>query len=982
MGVKQEFVPMLFTALYILLGVQVVFSYAGALYDEVFHTETGLIASCFWWVRNWCKRRQLRREIDEEDAVDVAFEAGKSAKQVSAWAFFKQHLLPGMLAGALVNIVVGAAVFKAIDRWVPDDVTDELSYSSYLWHCFITSTTVGFGDVLQGRLISHEMLVWAIVHILVSVSWLSSTAAQVADALEKRRHEEAKVNALNNELNESQIEDLGHFIVNGKLDRWGYILGKLIGQGAQLWGEDLTIGDQIEKLARHFDAFDEYGSGFLTENDLAHMMLQRKQEEKLNQVLEHAKKAEWDELVKKMFPQDETGKQASECVLPNDLINSLPMGRGRKPRQYGLLHQLIAAARMDTDADASFFSLTPLASKDRHSKKGLLVHHQLVKLGVDFDYSLKTSNGDTCMDVTQGNRHSTDKDGHPEPQVWHNDHFARFLLSEDCKSDEFRRHNEVYKHANEGNWEAVKAAIFDGGKQLLSDTLVNSLPVAESDDGRLFRRWGGLLHQLAESTTHGVRIHDHLVEAGVSFDLNLKTFDYNNPENIGKSCDQVAVESGNADFLLMVQRKRLEEACRVASKMQHGQELIDLIFDRHTDERLLPDEMIELKLVQVGSHKTPAPVLPSTRAQQEDECWGLIHYLANWSMESREKFAKPYEKHKCTGTAVHNILCKKGVKFDYGLKTDLPLPPPQTRVASRYCAPLPKTRTCVEVAQAAKNTEFTNMLLNLICDNARQRKLAELDDMLFDNDKISTIPTYLLNSLPVTRGGKSAPGLLHYLAAWADPVHWNGREWTGTTWHDDMVSKHVKFNYSLKTPPDVVTDEVPPVLRGGPKTVGEVAQEAKNHSFLAMLLNRACDCAKRMQADKLEELIFDSSYNLLIPEDLINSLPEGRGGRKRWALLHHLAAWSTTDPNNPDEPRMVNGMTVHNLVAKHVNFNYNLKNPKGQTAAEIAQADGNTEFVKMLEERSVGEAPTPTEPQASTSAGDTVEHKVGTKLNP
>ena len=106
---------MLFTALYILLGVQVVFSYAGALYDEVFHTETGLIASCFWWVRNWCKRRQLRREIDEEDAADVAFEAGKSAKQVSAWAFFKQHLLPGMLAGDLVNIVVGAAVFKAID---------------------------------------------------------------------------------------------------------------------------------------------------------------------------------------------------------------------------------------------------------------------------------------------------------------------------------------------------------------------------------------------------------------------------------------------------------------------------------------------------------------------------------------------------------------------------------------------------------------------------------------------------------------------------------------------------------------------------------------------------------------------------------------------------------------------------------------------------------------------------------------------------
>lgn len=917
-----------------------------------------------WWEDRFADATQSL----ERDPVDVALEAGKSPQKPSTWAFFKQHLLGSILVGIVLNIFVGAAVFKAIDKYVPDE-TDELSYSSYLWHCFITSTTVGFGDVLDGRSVSNWMLVWAIVHILVSVSWLSSTASQVTDALAKRRHKEAKVDAVNNELSEAQIGDLRHFLVDGKLNRWGFVLGKLIGQGAQLWGEDLTVENQIEHLAKQFDAFDEYGSGFLTQHDLGHMLLQKQQEQKLNQALEYAKNARWDDLVNLLFPPDANG-QRGKCELPNDIINSLPMGRSRKPRQYGLIHQLIASARKDINAKAS--CLNPLNTGDRFAKQGLLTHHRLVKHGIKFDYSLKTSKGDTCMDVTQGNRHTK--------ETWHNEHFAKFLLLEDitgasCPSDEFRRHDELYKLANAQDWTAVMKTIFEeygsDYEQKLSDTLINSLPMAAGDDG-LFRRWGGLLHQLAESTTDGPQIHNELVKRGVSFNYNLKTFDYKHPGEMGKTCDKIAAEKGNKEFLQIVQGRRLEESCKLASKMQNGQDLIDLIFDRDTHDQLVKNERIKSTLVQISS-----------RQQQPGERWGLLHFLANWTDESRDTFDAPYNKRKCTGTAVHDILCDKGCQFDYGIKSGIntELLPQHIRSPHTDAAPL-KTRTCVEVALAAKNNDFTNMLLNLICNSAKNRKSEQLDDILFDNEGHRAIPDYLLNSLPVTGTGKHVPGLLHYLAAWVEPKQWKDpdsdsdelQEWTGVMWHDRLLNKGVKLDYSLKSPRGN-HDDVLPVLSSGPKTVSEIAQAAGNTEFLKRLINLACDYARSMKADELEELMFDSSGNLLIPVELVNSLPEGRHGKQRWGLLHQLAAWSTTDPETKED-RAVNGLTVHDhFKARGVRFDYSLQTADGKTAVQIARKEANDTFVKMLEQAKLEPELEPeAEPELQSDPEPELEH--------
>ena len=185
---------------------------------------------------------------------------------------------------------------------------------------------------------------------------------------------------------------------------------------------------------------------------------------------------------------------------------------------------------------------------------------------------------------------------------------------------------------------------------------------------------------------------------------------------------------------------------------------------------------------------------------------------------------------------------------------------------------------------------------------------------------------------------------------WKDPESSSDelQEGTGVMWHDRLLSKEVKLDYSLKTPRGG-HDDVLPVLRSGPKTVSEIAQAAGNTEFLKRLINLACDYARGMKADELEELMFDSSGNLLMPVELINSLPEGRHGKKRWGLLHQLAAWSTTDPETKED-RAVNGLTVHDhFKARGVQFDYSLRTPEGKTAVQIATEQANYNSVEMLE---------------------------------
>ena len=69
------------------------------------------------------------------------------------------HLL--VIARRLVQLA-SAAIYAAL---IPD-----LSFGTALYHCFVTASTVGYGDV---AITTPEARLFACLHIVVSVSWLS-----------------------------------------------------------------------------------------------------------------------------------------------------------------------------------------------------------------------------------------------------------------------------------------------------------------------------------------------------------------------------------------------------------------------------------------------------------------------------------------------------------------------------------------------------------------------------------------------------------------------------------------------------------------------------------------------------------------------------------------------------------------------------------------------------------------------------------------
>jgi hypothetical protein len=76
------------------------------------------------------------------------------------------------LAAAFLLVVVTQVMFAQIFVWVQP----ELDYGTALYHCLITATTVGYGDV---SLSTQSARIVAIVHIAMSTSWLAAIISHV-----------------------------------------------------------------------------------------------------------------------------------------------------------------------------------------------------------------------------------------------------------------------------------------------------------------------------------------------------------------------------------------------------------------------------------------------------------------------------------------------------------------------------------------------------------------------------------------------------------------------------------------------------------------------------------------------------------------------------------------------------------------------------------------------------------------------------------
>jgi len=170
-----------------------------------------------------------------------------------AFVFWAQELLPALLLLTLVQ-TVSANVFAAL---IPD-----LGFSTALYHCFITATTVGYGDV---PLTTPEVRLFACFHILVSVSWLAALISSVLDLWEKRSLQLQRAMLITHPPDRKEIMSLD---INGDgVDEIEFIMGMLNLLGATLCGEPLGYKD-IRPFQILFKRLDVSNSGKLSNQDL------------------------------------------------------------------------------------------------------------------------------------------------------------------------------------------------------------------------------------------------------------------------------------------------------------------------------------------------------------------------------------------------------------------------------------------------------------------------------------------------------------------------------------------------------------------------------------------------------------------------------------------------------------------------------------------------------------------------------------------
>ena len=142
----------------------------------------------------------------------------------------------------------GAAIFYAVE--------EDWNFVDGLYHCFMTATTIGLGDIAPttqaGRLI-------AVFHMVSSVLVLGGIIGAIVGSLDRRAHDEKLKKMLEKQLDEELILSLDKD-GNG-VDRAEFVLGMLVALGT------LTEDDYLPFM-KQYDTLDVNGDGNLNKEDL------------------------------------------------------------------------------------------------------------------------------------------------------------------------------------------------------------------------------------------------------------------------------------------------------------------------------------------------------------------------------------------------------------------------------------------------------------------------------------------------------------------------------------------------------------------------------------------------------------------------------------------------------------------------------------------------------------------------------------------
>jgi hypothetical protein len=223
-----------FTVAYIIFGVGVVFAQLSALIARC-------IQPLYSWSRNAMERCFPQKGID----IDGDGIADFKVPRKPLFYYSKNLAAPFVMIMSIQGAF--AAVFCEIEGW---------DFGSACYHCFVTMTTVGFGDV---KINTDGGRMWALFHILFSVSILTATLGDVSELHEAREAALRRMKMIKG------AADVGLMLSLDKdgngVDKFEFVTGMLI----MLDGVSQQDIDLFSKL---FEKLDIDGSGLIDADDI------------------------------------------------------------------------------------------------------------------------------------------------------------------------------------------------------------------------------------------------------------------------------------------------------------------------------------------------------------------------------------------------------------------------------------------------------------------------------------------------------------------------------------------------------------------------------------------------------------------------------------------------------------------------------------------------------------------------------------------
>jgi len=137
-------------------------------------------------------------------------------------------------------------------------VEERMTYFDAFYHCMMTATTIGLGDIAPRTQLGRA---YGIVHMVLSVLLFGSILSTVLKSFSRRAQESKKEEMLRRQLDETLMEKLLEKAPDQSMDRADFILGMMEAVGVIEY-------DDYAPFVEQFRRFDRSGDGMLSKDDL------------------------------------------------------------------------------------------------------------------------------------------------------------------------------------------------------------------------------------------------------------------------------------------------------------------------------------------------------------------------------------------------------------------------------------------------------------------------------------------------------------------------------------------------------------------------------------------------------------------------------------------------------------------------------------------------------------------------------------------